>query len=227
MKLFAAALLSLALLAPAAHAAAPAHKMAARDWSATVTRAPSGAFVMGNPAARVKLVEYASLTCSHCAAFGAEGWPKLKAGYIRRGLVSLELRHAVRDRADMAGSLLARCAGPRGYYPAMERLFAGQADWLPRAAAAADPAGDTPAARNTALVDTATAAGLPALAGIQPAAAAACIADPAGQAALSAMANEAWGQRKIPGTPAFLINGTLVDGASWDKIEPQLAAAVR
>ncbi|WP_156679598.1 DsbA family protein [Sphingomonas profundi] len=231
MRIAAAAMLSLALLAPAA-GAAPAHRAAggapARDWSATVTRAPSGGYVLGNPRARLRLVEYASLTCSHCAAFSAEGWPALRANYLRRGLVSLEMRHAVRDRADLAASLLARCAGPRGYFATLERLFAAQADWLPKAAAApeGDPA-DTPAAREAALVATADAADLPAIARAAPAAAAACLRNPAEQKALGAMTDEAWGVRHIAGTPTFLINDKMADGSSWKLLEPQIAAALR
>lgn len=232
MRKIAAALLSLALLAPA-HAAQPARKaapVAARDWSTVVLRAPSGAYVMGNPKAKVKLVEYASLTCSHCAAFAGERLPALRADYVRKGLVSIELRHAVRDRADMAASLIARCAGPRGYFPAIEKLFAKQDQWLPRAAAAVpdEPgAPDTPAAREKALVDTANGAGLPAIAGLSPAAAAVCLRSPVEQKALGAMAEEAWGTRRIPGTPSFLINDQAVEGSSWAMLEPKLTAALR
>ena len=53
------------------------------------------------------------------------------------------MRHALRDRADLAASLLARCTGPRGYSRAIEKLFAKQADWCPAAAEAeAAPAGE-------------------------------------------------------------------------------------
>lgn len=209
--------------------AAPRHAAYAQNWATTVTRTPAGAYVLGNPRAKVRLVEYASLTCSHCAAFAAEGYPALRKDYIGRGLVSLELRHAVRDRADLAASLLARCKGPAGYFPAMERIFAAQGDWLPRAAALPEaPPVDTPAGRTAALVSTASGAGLPAIAGLSPAAANACIGNAREQAALSAMASEAWGQRKITGTPAFFINDKPVEAAaSWDALAPALAAAVR
>ncbi len=226
-----AATLSLALLGVAARAAPPRKAAAAvaRDWGAVVLRAPSGAFVMGNPQAKVRLVEYASLTCSHCAAFAAEGLPALREGYVKRGQVSIEFRHAVRDRADLAASLIIRCAGPRGYFATMERVFAAQEQWLPRAAAVPDPDGDpaAPATREKALIDTAIGAGLPDLAGISPQAATICLRNPVEQKLLGAMANEAWGVRHIGGTPTFLINDRTAEGSSWGQLEPQIAAALR
>ncbi|RYD40267.1 MAG: protein-disulfide isomerase, partial [Sphingomonadales bacterium] len=56
-------------------------------WSSTVTTTPIGAFLVGNPAAKVKLVEYFSYTCHVCADFAKAGTLPLKTGYIDRGLV--------------------------------------------------------------------------------------------------------------------------------------------
>lgn len=225
----ATALLAALLIAPAAHTAPVAARAATatQDWSTTVTRTPAGAFVMGNPKAKVRLVEYASMTCSHCAAFAAEGIPALRGDYVRRGLVSLEFRHAVRDGADLAASMLARCAGPRGYFASLERIFAAQDTWLPRAAAVEPTAGDTPAARDAALMAVARGAGLAEVAQIKSPAVAGCIGNRAEQATLGKMSDEAWGIRRISGTPAFLINDKAADGATWDGLAPQIAAALR
>jgi protein-disulfide isomerase len=228
-----AALIALAVLASGAvgnaQPARPAATNAAsRDWSSTVTRTAGGAFLLGNPAAKVRLVEYASLTCPHCAAFAAAGYAPLRADYIRRGLVSLELRHALRDRADLAASLLARCTGPTRYFATMEKLFATQTQWIEGAIAAGEaPDGASQADRQAALVATATAGGLPALAGLAPAAATSCLANRAEQAALGAMTEDAWGKRKIPGTPAFFINDKITEGTTWAEIQPKIAAALR
>lgn len=230
----AAALIAFAMLAPAAAGDAQAPKRAApvaptRDWSNNVTRTAGGAFVLGNPQAKVRLVEYASLTCPHCAAFAANGYAPLRADYIRRGLVSLEFRHALRDRADLAASLLARCTGPNRYFASLEKLFATQAEWIEGAIATGDasPGGTSQAERQAALIATATGGGLPATVGLAPAAANACLSSRAEQTTLGAMADEAWGKRNIPGTPAFLINGTLAQGTTWAEIQPKIAAALR
>ena len=92
-----------------------------RDWSATTTRLPSGAMLIGNPAAPLKLVEYGSYTCSHCAAFAAESDKVLKHEMIATGSVSLEYRHLIRDRLDLAAAILARCAGTPRFASASSR----------------------------------------------------------------------------------------------------------
>jgi len=202
---------------------APATPAAARDWTRVVNRNAAGAFVMGNPAAPVKLVEYLSFTCSHCAHFSAEGLPALEAGYVRSGRVSVEFRHALRDPYDFTSALLARCGGPAAYTTVSKAIFAAQGDWLERAAAATPTPGQT-------RVATARSVGLDAIArnkGIADARQAACLANQREQRVLAGMAEEAWQQRRIPGTPAFLINGQLVDGAAgWEQLEPALRRAL-
>src|SRR5207237_7803105 len=98
------------------------------DWTRTVNPTGSG-FVMGNPRAAVKLVEYGSYTCPHCAAFQKEGLAALKSRYIAPGKVSFEFRSFVRNGPDYALSLLALCE-PGKAAPRTEALFATQAEWL-------------------------------------------------------------------------------------------------
>lgn len=206
---------------------------AARDWTKIVSQTPAGAYVMGNPAAKVKLVEYLSLTCSHCAHFAQEGWPPLKANYIGKGLVSLEVRHAVRDGFDLTGSMLARCTGPKGYFGASEAILGGLPIWGPRASEFAEQAGpaldDKPIgermqaiAKGSGLDVLVAARGLP-LGRVK-----ACLSNAAEQKKLAAMAKEAWSERNIGGTPSFLINGELQPGmATWQALEPKLQAALK
>ncbi|MFS0737275.1 thioredoxin domain-containing protein [Sphingomonas sp. 1P06PA] len=226
--LWAAALAAvpLAIAPPAVVAQAP------RDWTRTVTRTPAGAFVMGNPQARVKLVEYLSLTCSHCAHFAETGLPALKRDYIAKGMVSLEVRHAVRDGYDLSASLLARCDGGPRYFPTADAIFARQGDWLKRASEAAPPSGrPTPETIGNFTTAFASAAGLDALMrarGMPAARVQACLTNKAEIDRLSAMTDDAWKVRKLQGTPAFLINGKTAEGAfDWTALEPQLKAALR
>jgi protein-disulfide isomerase len=229
----AAGLAMLAAVGPVAGAAAAPAKRAATDWTRTIATTPAGTYVMGNPRAKVKLVEYLSLTCSHCAAFAAEGMPTLKRDYIARGLVSLEVRNSVRDGFDFAGVLLSRCAGPAGYFPASERILATQADWLPKAQVYFDTQVGRPADPNSAatLTAMARAAGFDRQAqarGMAPARVAACLADAKQTAIVAAMTDEAVNKRRITGTPTFLINGAIVPATSnWATLQPRLAAAIR
>src|SRR3546814_8942324 len=82
-------------------------------WSQSVTTSPIGAFVAGNPAAKVRLVEYFSYTCHICADFTKASAVPLKTGCVDRGLVLFEYRNLVRDPVDMTAALLARAGGAK------------------------------------------------------------------------------------------------------------------
>jgi protein-disulfide isomerase len=203
-------------------AAVPAH-----DWSKTVSRAPSGAFVLGNPAARVRLVEYLSLTCPHCAHFEAEGIGPLTAKYIRPGLVSYEVRHALRDAYDYTASLLARCDGPQAFFTTVPKVYARQDEWIARASSWAQTAqteGETP---DQLFPKLARGAGFDALFGMTPGRMDACIANQAERKLLEAQADEAWHRPGMTGTPAFMINGELQpDVGGWADLDAALAHAL-
>jgi protein-disulfide isomerase len=194
---------------------------AAIDWAARVSETPSGTFVRGNPDAPVKLVEYASYTCDHCARFSADAAVPLTEK-VARGGVSVEFRHAVRDPLDLAAALLARCAGPRRFFAASDAIFAAQDDLLAKARAMPAPAGDdvrqvvTAYARGTGLLPIVARHGVTAARAEQ------CLADPAAYDRLRAMAEEAWQTRRIPGTPHFLVNGTPVRENVWAALAPRL-----
>ena len=72
---------------------------------------------MGNPNARVKLVEYGSLACPHCRHFEETGYKPLVQGYVRTGRVSYEFRSFLLNAPDISVSLLAHCAGPAKFFP--------------------------------------------------------------------------------------------------------------
>lgn len=212
-----------ALLLPFLLAAAPA-----RDWSSVAVRQPSGAYLIGNPAARVKLVEYASYTCPHCAALSTESDPVLRQRLVRSGQVSWEIRHLVRDGTDLSAAVLARCAGPRGFLRVTTRIFAEQRDWLPRAIewgqANAQRLAMYPApARLRAQADGAGLTAIGKAEGMSETQVAACFADTTEVDRLVAMT--AATPPSVNGTPSFFINGRQVPGADWAALQPALAAA--
>lgn len=202
------------------------------NWIGSVRTQPSGAIVMGKPAAPVQLVEYLSFTCSHCADFTAEASAPLKSGYVAKGLVTVEVRNAVRDRYDFTAALLARCGGPSKFFGNMETLFAKQAIWLGRASAfeAGNAARVGKLAMNDGLKAIASGVGLDAIMrarGFSAAQLDACLSDAAAQKQIAAMTNEAWSVRKIDGTPSFLINGKSFTGpGSWRAVESGIKAAL-
>jgi protein-disulfide isomerase len=200
------------------------------DWSKTVTRAPNGAYVMGNPKAKVRLIEYLSYSCPHCAHFTGEASAPLKAKFVSKGSVAVEFRNAVRDRYDFAAALLARCGGATKFFAQNEALFAGQ-DTLLQRASAHEAGSNLPEGTsiNDVLADMAAGAGLTefmAARGVPTAATNACLTNKAEQDAVLAMTKEAWQVRKIQGTPWFVINGQTIGATDWAGLEPKLRAAV-
>jgi protein-disulfide isomerase len=90
---------------------------------------PLGDVWLGPADAKVTIVEYASLTCSHCAAFHKDTFPKLKERYIDTGKVRFTLREFPLDPLATAGFMLARCEGEAKYYPITDLLFDTQRNW--------------------------------------------------------------------------------------------------
>ncbi|QHL89954.1 thioredoxin domain-containing protein [Sphingomonas changnyeongensis] len=218
----------MALIGTALMVAAPttaARTEAARtDWAGRVAVTPAGSYVRGNPDAPRKLVEYASYTCDHCAHFSAEAATPL-ARAIAGGKVSIEFRHALRDRLDLTAALLARCAGPARFFAASEAIFAEQKAWIDRTIAyeQAERAALEAASPVERIRMTARASGLTAIVarfGVSAERANACLADPAQQKTLIDQANEAWSERRIPGTPHFILNGTPVAANDWPGLAP-------
>ncbi len=91
---------------------------------------PLGDVVMGDAKAPVTIIEYASMTCSHCAHFHNTTYPELKKKYIDTGKVKYILREFPLDPLAAAGFMLARCSGNEKYYPIVEMLFQKQNDWV-------------------------------------------------------------------------------------------------
>ncbi len=201
---------------------------AARDWSTTVSRTTAGAYVIGNPQAKVKLVEYLSYTCPHCADFSVESSSTLKGGLVRSGSTSVELRHAIRDEIDLAAAVVARCAGAKAFFGASEAIFAQQKDWYPRglqfeSANAQRMTYYSDAQKLRALADGAGLTDLARTRGLSDPALDACFADKADLERIALMADAAWA--KISGTPTFELNGATVDHVNWALLEPKLRAA--
>jgi protein-disulfide isomerase len=89
---------------------------------------PLGEPALGSAEAPATLIEYASMTCSHCANFAVKVFPTLKSKYIDAGKVRYILREFPLDPLAAAGFMLARCAGDK-YYEVIEALFQTQQKW--------------------------------------------------------------------------------------------------
>jgi protein-disulfide isomerase len=86
--------------------------------------------VLGNPDAPITIVEYASLTCPHCAHFANDVLPELKKKWIDTGKVKLVLRDFPLDEPALRAAMIARCAPPDRYYAYVDTFFAAQDKWI-------------------------------------------------------------------------------------------------
>jgi protein-disulfide isomerase len=110
-------------VAETASPASPASPVVSGEPAALVDR------VLGRADAPVTIQEFASLTCSHCAAFSTETMPKLKEAYIDTGKVKLVFHDFPFDAPGLSASMLARCAPEERYYPLLEVLFKNLNQW--------------------------------------------------------------------------------------------------
>jgi protein-disulfide isomerase len=85
--------------------------------------------VLGKSDAPITIVEYASLTCPHCATFAKETLPQVKKEWIETGKAKLVYRHFPFDRAALAAAQITECAGPDRFFPFLEVFFTQQDSW--------------------------------------------------------------------------------------------------
>lgn len=221
------------LAAPAPAKKAAAKPAVARDWSKTVTVTAAGGYRMGNPAAKVTLVEYGSMTCPHCGHFATDDEPKLIDKYVRGGKVAFEFRNFIRDPFDIAAALTARCSGTTGFFPVTHQLFATQEQWFAKLRAVGDERlkalqNLTPAQQMSQVADLAGFSDVAKARGIPLAKYKACIGDKKNMDALMKLRNDA---SFVEGTPTFVLNGAKVEfdaqgPALWDQLDAKIAAAL-
>jgi protein-disulfide isomerase len=169
--------------------------------------------VIGNPDAKVVVIEFASLTCPHCARFHIETLPKLKAAYIDTGLVKFIYRDFPLDRVALQAAQVARCMPAERYFSFLDVLFRQQEQW----AAGRDP---------NAMVDRIKQ--LAAFAGLSRERATACLEDQALQLKIVGAAQNGEREYKISATPSLVINGKRHTGSiAFEEVDKVLREIVR
>jgi protein-disulfide isomerase len=168
--------------------------------------------VMGAPDAPITIIEYASLTCPHCAKLHIETMPRLKAEYIDTGKLKLVFRDFPLDRIALNAAMLARCAGPERFFTFIDVFFAQQANWL-RGNSADQIMGSLRRLARTG--------------GMTEAAMDACLANTEMQNAVLSQSMTGEREHKVQSTPTLVINGTVHRGGQTfeelDKILKPLA----
>jgi protein-disulfide isomerase len=214
------------LIVPAAASAKPPARAQRADWTRTYSVTPEGGFRMGNPKAKLAVVEYASLTCPHCRHFAETAVGPLVAQYVRTGKASYEFRPYILDGVDIAANLVARCNGPATFFPMAADLYATQPMWRARVSdedmekLGALPQGEMMVriAEATGLVLTGAAHG------IAPAKARGCLTSQSAAEGLTAMRQSA-NALGVTGTPTLFVNGKRVEAYDWATLQPFLKLA--
>jgi protein-disulfide isomerase len=199
-----------------------------RNWPTVVAQTADGAHRIGNPDARVKLVEYVSYTCPHCAEFTREADDRIKLAYVTPGNVNLEVRHLIRDPIDLTVVMLVNC-GPVSKFSLNHSTFMlQQAKWIgplanPTAAQRARwTSGDGPARRRAIAGDF----GLYKIMegrGYRRTDVDRCLSDEAAARRFAEQSQKDWDRPGIDGTPSFSINGVVMPGThTWSSLEQQL-----
>ena len=205
-----------------------------QDWTQTVSQTPDGGYVMGNPNAPLKLVEYGSRTCPTCGAFGQTGMRPLEENYVKVGKVSYEFRDfLVHGPPDFAASLLGRCAGPQPFFPILEQMYVDQPKFLDAQMKAANDQSflgstqnATPAQVATAWADKMGYVEFVKQRGVTEAQARACLTDAKAIDALTKMTQDATDKNDVTGTPTFFLNGRKLDNVvTWQAVEGALKNA--
>ena len=162
------------------------------------TPSPLGDMMLGQANAAVTIIEYASMTCPHCAHFHEAVYPKLKSEYIDTGKVRFIFREFPLDIKAAAGSMLARCVGkddPNKYFAVVDILFKTQENWATN---------DTVNAlkrvgRQAGFSDKSTET---------------CLSDDAIKDAIQKTQEHAYEKLKVNSTPTFFVNGTVLKGGA-------------
>lgn len=204
--------------------AAPAGKA----WSDVVSQTPDGGYVMGNPEAPIKVVEFGSLTCPHCGEFAEKGFPKLRDNYVNTGRVSLEFRNYVRDPFDTTMAMLTHCGTPESFFALTEQVYANQKDLFQglQPVAKVLEANQVPAGKAFGVIaDKGGLIDFFAARGIARDQATACLAKSETAEKLANDTQSATEKYNITGTPTFVVNGKNVDVATWEQLEPILQRA--
>lgn len=199
-------------------------------WDHVAAATPQGNPVLGNQAAPVRLVEFISYTCGHCAHYDGEAKAPLRSGLVRQGKVAVEVRPFFRGPIDVTATLLALCGHDQRFFSNHDAILSAQAEWLKQPSnpdAGTRWANPDFGGRMKAVAEDLGLYRIMLAQGFKPAELDACLADHALANKLAEETERAMRETGVTGTPSFLINGKLQTVHGWDELRPLLEAAVR
>jgi protein-disulfide isomerase len=205
--------------------AAPAGKA----WTSVVAKTEQG-YKMGNPDAKLQLVEYGAITCPSCAQFSVESAEELDA-MIDNGVVAFEFRpFLVHGIQDVPGFLLAQCNGAEAFFGLKQQLYARQQEWLGRLQGISEAEQQSVGTMQPAdvikfLGDKMGLIEFVKPLGLSQDAAKICLADQKAFEALVKDSERASKEDKVTGTPTLILNGASLNGGDWKTVKIALKNA--
>ena len=181
------------------------------DETVDVDTASIPDMMIGNPLSKVTVIEYASYTCPHCAAFHQGTFKELKKDYIDTNKINFIYREVYFDRYGLWASMIARCGGPDKFFGLTDLMFKTQSTW----ARAGEPA---------AIIDELRKLGR--VAGLDGDMLESCLSDNDKAKTLVAWYQEKAGAHNIEGTPSFVINGKTYSNMSYAEMSGIIDAAL-
>ena len=166
---------------------------------------------LGNPDSAVQIIEYASYTCPHCAAFDQGPFQQLKADYIDNDKIGFTYREVYFDRYGLWASMVSRCGGEDKFFGITDMIYAGQSEWV----RAGEP---------TAIVEELRKIGR--LAGLDNEELDACLQDGEKAQSLVAWWEENQKADDINSTPSFIINGKKYSNMPYAEMKEIIDAAL-
>ena len=166
---------------------------------------------LGNPDSAVQIIEYASYTCPHCAAFDQGPFQQLKADYIDNDKIGFTYREVYFDRYGLWASMVSRCGGEDKFFGITDMIYAGQSEWV----RAGEP---------TAIVEELRKIGR--LAGLDNEELDTCLQDGEKAQSLVAWWEENQKADDITSTPSFLINGKKYSNMPYAEMKEIIDAAL-
>ena len=165
-----------------------------------------GDIVKGDPDAPVTIIEYASLTCPHCASFHVNSYPTIKADYIDTGKAKLILREIYFDQFGLWSAMVARCGGEEGYYKLIDMYLTRQREWwLSHRDAFVATKNPQPVVNEIMKIGR--------LAGLSNERMNACLSDQAFMERLVTDYQTTSAEDSVRSTPTFIINGNVITGS--------------
>ncbi|WP_298283834.1 thioredoxin domain-containing protein [Novosphingobium sp.] len=209
----------------------PAATKAGAPVIGTVT--PEGHHLLGSPKAPLRLVQFVSYTCPHCAQFEVESETQLKLGLVTTNKGAVEVRNFVRDPIDVTVALITNCVPANRFFQLHTAFMRAQPQWIGPLATS------TPAqrqrwttgpfaSRTRAIASDFRFYQFMATRGMDRPALDRCLANEALATKLAQQTNDAVEKLGVTGTPSFMIDGIVLAGThNWEALRPQLMARTK